>query len=130
MEFLIANQNLLISLGVLLVIIVIGLIGIPYLKKNNLVKQEDLENTRKAIEIANALIYVMKFDKKNQITSIFNIVEYVLDYMASSLDDEDRANIAYLSVIKILNELHVEVDEQLNEVINLAINTSLGKIEN
>lgn len=126
MDFLITNQSLLISLGVLIVIIIIGLIGIPYLKKSGLIKQEDLENTEKAIQLANALIGVVKFDNKDQIKSIFTIVETVFEYITDSIDDTNKEKLAYTAIVKILGEMNVEITKEIQELVELAINSTLG----
>ena len=132
MEFLISNQELFITIVLIICVLGIGLFFAPWLKRNNYIDNSDTHFTQELLEIMKLLLYELnlKDDAKEQAMDFFRIAEIVVDYVDANLDlqGDSIENVTYVTILELLNEMEIELTDERKRLIELGIQYAVGKL--
>lgn len=132
MEFLVNNQELLITIGLILGVLSSGLFVVPWLKRNNYIDNNDTQFTKELLELMKLLMYELnlKEDLKEHTKIIFQVAEIAVDYVDANLDLQSRTieDVSYKTVVELLNEFDIEITEERKRLIELGIKFAVSKL--
>jgi hypothetical protein len=132
MEFINANIELFIIIGLIIGVLALGIGLIPYLQRKKYITIEGVKISTEMLQVLKILLIEMNFKNKNakeQAVLILDIVEDILYYIENEMKIEDiekRKEIAYQMVIEVLKDLEIEINENRKELIKISINEVLN----
>lgn len=136
MDFIVNNQELFITIGLIICVLGTGLFFVPWLKRNNYIDQQSTDFTQELLELMKLLMYELnlKDETKEHAMNFFRIAEIAVDYVDANLDLQGRKieEVSYEKVLELLNELGIELTDQRKRLIEMGIQYAvdkLGKIE-
>jgi len=134
LEFILANIDVLIILGLVVGVIVLGFGLIPYFKRKGYLNRDDARLTAQLLEIVKLIVSDLKFEdkkKKEDVLLIFEISQITVRYIEQTMTFEDnkmKKEVAYNTVLEILRELDIEITENRKKLIKISIEAAVNQL--
>lgn len=131
MEFILANSELFIILGVVLIFVLFALVVKPLLQRHGYIKKESLNDAQMILFISRLIVSEMNFtdEKVKQRTAlIMETLELAMAHIKGLLETNDKERLielSYQSTLKSLGQFDIEIDKHEEELIKGAINFAL-----
>ena len=114
--------------------IVVGVLGIyflvNFLRKKGYFDKDNLDNTKKVLEIAELIYKVLRKGIEKESTFLFDLGYIVVDYIYKTMDDNVDKKVISLEVIKeILNKFNKTPTEDEWKLIEFIVSEAIGYYE-
>lgn len=114
--------------------IVVGVLGIyflvNFLRKKGYFDKDDLDNTKKVLEIAELIYKVLRKGIEKESTFLFDLGYIVVDYIYKTMDDNVDKKVISLEVIKeILNKFNKTPTEDEWKLIEFIVSEAIDYYE-
>lgn len=132
MEVLVNNRELLIVFGLIISVLILGLLVVPWAKRNDYIDNSDTQFTKELLKLLKLLMYELnlKEDMKNQTVTLFKIAEIAVNYVETNLDlqGQDIEDVSYQTVLELLDEFEIEITDERMKLIELGIRFAVNKL--
>ena len=134
-NFLDANQDLIIIIAVIISVLGITILA-KWLKKKNIIDENDTEFTKQLLVLAQLILTQFNFKDVNMSKKLyvfFDIADIVVDFLAMNMDLRDKnkdeiSEMAYNTTLSVLDVLNIEVDGEKNMMIKKGVSFAVGEL--
>jgi hypothetical protein len=121
--------------GIVVVIILIGFVGIPYLKTKGALTKQGTEATMTLLNIASVVLKNLNINDqtKSNVDTIFGVTQKVVQYVEQTMSDSDNATKKQYAVDatkEILGQLKIVLNSDSEKLIEIGIESAVNALPN
>lgn len=128
-------EGVLIGLAIAILAVLIGFVGVPFMRKKGWITDERTQTTKQVLEIANLILKNIEMkdnDVKDKTLLVLQIAEIAVRYVeqtsATTRDNKKKKELAQKSVLETLQLMNIEITPDIEKVIELGIESAVNQL--